>query len=373
MTNEKPKNAGTIAAWDIDLNLPDSNKSVLCEASQAIKREYQDSAKWKRLKCRKAEEAGRSGSATVFRLEIDHAIEFDWTWEGATAFRPNVLREFEEGLLDGSSKDSCTQATDEAVRWTGEVLEVDETNGAIYIAIENPEAPPHSGTFYVRPFEFLTFLNSIYNEPQYEAIREYLPSRLLASKGNLHPELAEGKPAGQGVLPAEMWDKSWSSIWGPPGTGKTYTTGEQVAEVLPENDERILVVSTTNKATDAVALSIAWAMARRNDRQSKVRRIGKGASYQEFAATETLGFLEGTETEFLAKADSVARQVRRSENRVSFGRSRTALWRHNLRRGLRGRDRIDCLRRQPPSIPEPHVLLVLQEQLHQVLLGAQVR
>lgn len=51
-------------------------------------------------------------------------------------------------------------------------------------------------------------------------------------------------------------------ILGPPGTGKTYTIGHQVAACLQDLTERILVVLTTNKATDGVAIAIGRALSK---------------------------------------------------------------------------------------------------------------
>ena len=48
--------------------------------------------------------------------------------------------------------------------WCGEVVEVDETGGRIFVSIANPDQKPTTGTFYVRPFEFLELLNDVYND-----------------------------------------------------------------------------------------------------------------------------------------------------------------------------------------------------------------
>ncbi len=123
----------------------------------------------------------------------------------------------------------------------------------------------------------------MYNAPAFELVREYLPQRLAATEGNIHPNVDEPSEVGLEYL-RQWWQKSWSVLWGPPGTGKTYTTGQQVARVMSDPSERILVVSTTNRATDAVALSIGRA-ARSLDIDidtEGIRRIGKGASFKKF-------------------------------------------------------------------------------------------
>ena len=63
---------------------------------------------------------------------------------------------------------------------------------------------------------------------------------------------------------AHWWQHSWCILWGPPGTGKTWTTGQQVAEALADPGERILVISTTNEATDAASLALGHAAKQRH-------------------------------------------------------------------------------------------------------------
>ncbi|MDQ2777030.1 MAG: AAA family ATPase [Acidobacteriota bacterium] len=51
------------------------------------------------------------------------------------------------------------------------------------------------------------------------------------------------------------WDASY--LWGPPGTGKTTTLGYLVAEYLQARKaSRILLVSSTNVASDTALLSV---------------------------------------------------------------------------------------------------------------------
>ena len=73
--------------------------------------------------------------------------------------------------------------------WCGEVVEVDETGGRIFISISNPDQEPTTGTFYVRPFEFLGLLNEVYNyRLSPGSARSCSPPR--ATEGGIHPRLA---------------------------------------------------------------------------------------------------------------------------------------------------------------------------------------
>ena len=84
----------TQARFTVQLNLPPQS-DCLESASRALRREYRDSAKWKRLRCRRVGLISDSDTGTVFEPQVGHAVEFDWTWKGSFAFRPLLLDEFE--------------------------------------------------------------------------------------------------------------------------------------------------------------------------------------------------------------------------------------------------------------------------------------
>lgn len=305
----------TQASFAADLKLPLADGGLLDDARMAIRKEYRDSAKWKRLRCRNVSVVSASASGTIFELQIGHAVEFDWTWEGAVAFRPLLLREFEDSEASFFVNGSIDPDIEDSIVWSGEVLEVDEATGRIFIIVSDPERPPRRGSLYVRPFEFLAFLDSIYNEDAFSLVREKLPSRLAAAEGGTHPDGTDSTNVGLDHL-KPWWRKSWSVLWGPPGTGKTYTTGRQVAQVLADDpSERILVVSTTNRATDAVAIFIGRAAEGAGGGLGKggLLRIGKGASLKKFEEQGLTDMLCGTEVEYLAQIESLAVELARTE------------------------------------------------------------
>jgi KaiC/GvpD/RAD55 family RecA-like ATPase len=308
-----------LARFPIRLDLPDADYSLLEDAQEAVKREYRDSVKWKRLRCRNVQLLSKSETGTVFILEVGHSVEFDWTWEGAVAFRPLKLKAFEEDQTAFLDDNDDEIEIKDSILWSGEILEVDESEGKIFVCVSNPEFPPTTGSFYVRPFEFLAFLNAVYHEPAFEQIREYLPSRLLATEGDVHPLVDCYREVGLSHL-KDWWGKGWSVLWGPPGTGKTFTSGHQVANVLADPSERILVVSTTNKATDAVALSIgraAKSVATQELSGGSLLRIGKSARLKEYEEVDLTAMLKGTETEFLAQIDLLSVELARAKESES--------------------------------------------------------
>jgi AAA domain/UvrD-like helicase C-terminal domain len=296
------------ARFQADLCLPPADDQLLKDAATAIRQEYRDCSKWKRLNCIKVSIFAERDRGTVWVVHVGSAVEFDWTWEGAVAFRPKSL---DDNVL--LSKFSYEDAVfDDEIVWRGEVIEVDERNGCLFISLDNPEAMPTTGPFFVRPFEFLSVLDSVFNEDEFEEIRADLPQRLAATEGGIHPEIEMHNEIGLPHM-CDWWHHSWNVLWGPPGTGKTWTTGQQIAAVLADPTERILVVSTTNRATDAVALSIgnaARSQASVELGEGKLLRIGKGASIRSFAVSDLESMLMGTESEVLHKIDDLAGQLR---------------------------------------------------------------
>ena len=296
------------ARFHAELRLPPADDQLLIDAATAIRQEYRDCSQWKRLRCRKVSIFAERDRGTVYVVHVGSSVEFDWTWEGAVAFRPKSLENASQ------FPDHCFQeaAFDDEIVWKGEVLEVDERNGCLFISLDNPEAMPTIGSFFVRPFEFLSVLDAVFNEDKFAEVRSDLPHRLAATEGGIHPAIEKRSDVGLPHM-QDWWQHSWSVLWGPPGTGKTWTTGQQIAAVLDDPTERILVVSTTNRATDAVALSIGNAARSRSSvelDEGRLLRIGKGASIRSFAAADLESMLMGTESEVLHKIDDLAGQLR---------------------------------------------------------------
>ena len=302
-----------IASFDEALGLPPATADLIEQSARAVRQEYRDCSKWKKLTCEKVSVVAESDRGIVHVVQVEGAVDFDWTWEGAIAFRPRS-----EGLVDAQDY-AAPEVVEQSALWSGEILEVDEQNGYLFISMDNPEVTPVPGEFCVRPFEFLAALNAIYNDDAFEQVRESeLPRRLNASCGGVHPSK---QVAAQHGLPELLnwWQFSWSVLWGPPGTGKTYTTGQQVAAAINDPAERILVVSTTNQATDSVAISIGNAARQSASGQSaiddgQILRIGKGASWQAFRETKLVDMLRGTESALLASMDTLGKELSAAES-----------------------------------------------------------
>lgn len=300
------------ARFSADLSLPAGDQRHLRDAAAAVRQEFRDGSRWKRLNCRKVSVFAERDRGTVYVVWIGRTVEFDWTWEGARAFCPYSLADddsFADRFYEGADYD------DEVV-WAGEIVEVDEQNGCLFVVPDDPESTPQIGAFFVRPFEFLSVLDAVYNDDAFAEVRTQLPARLNAAKGGVHPDVSQPALVGCAHL-RSWWQHSWNVLWGPPGTGKTWTTGQQIARVLGDERERILVVSTTNLATDAVAMSLgeaAKSICSRELEQQALVRIGKGASYRRFAAEQLDSMLAGTESEILVMIDDLSQQLKRFES-----------------------------------------------------------
>ena len=304
--------AHALASFPSELQL--GNSSVdLKDPAKAVRREYRDCSQWKRLQSRRVSVYAERDRGTVFVIHVGSSVDFDWTWEGAVAFRPKSIEDL--GMLSDFALENSVH-NDEIV-WSGEILEVDEQNGCLFVSVSDPESIPTTGSFFVRPFEFLAVLDAVYNDQSFENEQQLLPARLAAAQGAVHPKLSQPSCAGHSEG-NEIWNHSWSVLWGPPGAGKTYNTGQQVASIIGDDpDERILVVSTTNKATDAVARSIGKAAVEFASEQfddGGLLRIGKGASYRAFANDDLLPMLQGTECDTLVQIDDLAEQIRLLDN-----------------------------------------------------------
>ena len=302
-----------VASFNEALRLPAADPELTEQAARAVRQEYRDCSKWKKLHCEKVSVVAESERGIVHVVHVEGTVDFDWTWEGAVAFRPRP----EAQLLDTQAY-ANPELVEQSSLWSGEILEVDEQNGCLFISLDNPEVTPVPGDFCVRPFEFLAALNSIYNDEAFEQVRETeLPRRLKAACGNIHPEVQRESSHS---LPAlrDWWQRSWSVLWGPPGTGKTYTTGRQVAAAMEDPAERILVVSTTNQATDSVAVSIGNAIRKMGSAASsvdrgEVLRVGKGAAWQAFHKSKLISMLRGTESALLASMEALSKKLAAAE------------------------------------------------------------
>lgn len=274
-------------------------------AAEAVKLEHRINSRTVRLTCLGVDPIGDADDG-IFALEVARFGEMDWTWEGARAFRTPAT----------PSGDSAEHP------WSGEIVEVDDVSSRIYVRCGGGEVRPTVGEFLVSPYEFLAALHALYNG-QFAAL--------------VAPALAEGLSGAMGMtevrtvssassLPAlrHVWSRSWGYLWGPPGTGKTYTLGQHVALATEDPEERILVVSTTNKATDEAALSIGRAIRARGGvaTRERVCRVGAGADLGRYRGENLEELLVGGTAWLRAELAALVR----SHSKAGEGPERARLW-----------------------------------------------
>ena len=121
-----------------------------------------------------------------------------------------------------------------------------------------------------------------------------------------------------------LWRHRWAVIWGPPGTGKSYSVGNQVTSILADINagkggkdaqERILIVSTTNRALDAVAIELGKAAKKAvpgDLENALLLRVGKGARHTMYANENLLKLLEGSDVQLIKRLEELRNQLDRT-------------------------------------------------------------
>jgi len=92
----------------------------MADAAKAIRQEYRDSSKRKRLGCSTVSVFAERQRGAVYVLHIDQSVEFDWTWERARAFQ------YDNASSEQDHEQGSSLGSDRPLSWSGEILEVDQ-------------------------------------------------------------------------------------------------------------------------------------------------------------------------------------------------------------------------------------------------------
>jgi len=291
-----------------DLGLP-AAEGLLDLAAAAVRAEHRKTTEAVRMRCRGVR---RLGQGRLYRLDVGAFARMDWTWEGAQILGGDDLHEPE---------------------WSAEVVEVDEDRGHLYANLALGP-PPTTGWMRVQPFGFLASLRHLLEDDRFGALRPALEASLAAARGDVAGRAIDAPPD---TAIGEAWRWSWATLWGPPGTGKTWTIGRQVAAALADPDERVLVVSTTNKATDGVAREIGVAMREAGLWLEVARRVGSGADIAAFDDDGLTALLAGGEADLLRELSLLRRRHARARGAADRARLRTRT--DEVRKALKGAGR----------------------------------
>lgn len=269
--------------------------NALYEAARsAIHAEHRQHNQWTALRCRSTVHS----RGTIWQISVSDLSAVSWAWEGATALCPIDPMDF-----DPSEPDTLC--------WRGVVVSLDSAAGHLYVDISHSTGErPDAGTFLVRPYAFLASLHQLYVDPLFSGIAAALADALQATAGNCTGTARD--PDGMPEI-AMATNRSWGILWGPPGTGKTWTIGRHVARLWPQR--RVLVVSTTNRATDGVTLSIARAILDSDPGaalKDRLVRVGSGADLERFVPERLTGLLAGGEVGLRQQLLALRRQRARS-------------------------------------------------------------
>jgi len=287
----------------------DIRHDPVAEAAAAVNQEHRAGSQVVEVRCHAVTCVRRHGTIAVYRLDVGLRVEIDWTWEGSSVWQgAGAVLAGENTAAD----DAAAVAAERAASWRGEVVGVDPVHGRLWVALEGAVVEPAVGPLWLAPFPFLLTLRQVYAGAWPDELRARLPARLGAA---LQPRASPSPPTA-GVPPPfdQLWGQRWSCLWGPPGTGKTRLTGELVAERLVAGSGRMLVVSTTNKATDAVALAIGRALHGRglDAGAAGVVRVGRAADYDVFKAAGLAGMLDGGDSAARMRVAELDGAVRRA-------------------------------------------------------------
>lgn len=204
--------------------------------------------------------------------------------------------------------------------WTAEVLDAGRRrSGTRRLVVEcDPGEQLHPGLAIARGVDFLSAPWRLVSSESWKDLRGSYERLLWAALGRAH--------AGGGERPLSH---GWARVWGPPGTGKTFTLVQEIKRTLRDPSERVLVLSTTNRATDEIALRLG------RDGVGGVLRVGAAQidRYREAGCLDVL-------------PQPAARMEALERARVSLGDAETAYARALWRR------RIARLRQGLPNIPE---------------------
>ena len=316
MNTEHSTGIHPVANDPIQLRFTPVTEEEYQTARELVLHESQVSNQWVKVYCHSAERFSDDPAETMVALKLKPSAALDWTVEGAVAFK----------LLNGDSPIDQTQPPDESIcQWIGQVIEFDE-DGVLYIDMNDPDCVPQRGWFYVCPFNFLRCINRIYNDHSLSMLQKQLSGRLAGcnsggvNKGGSIPTVTENNEVGLPEL-RDLWKHQWGILWGPPGTGKTYHIGNQVTSILADinagkgDQERILIVSTTNRALDAVAIELGKAAQKvvpSDLENARLLRVGKGAKHTTYENEGLLKLLEGSDVQLMKRLEELRNQWERT-------------------------------------------------------------
>lgn len=182
------------------------------------------------------------------------------------------------------SYEGCKVNWRQPAQGAAQVLSVIPEDGIIHLHYASSAAPPVDSVIYLYPPSYLYPLLQYWLDPRQHSattrwLRHYNPDTPTLQP--LSPPEKFPLRRKQSVA-FDLLMKPLSFLWGPPGTGKTYTLGAILAQYLikrPRN--RVLLLSATNMALDQALVSVDKALEllsktdpKANEAQHTCKRLG---------------------------------------------------------------------------------------------------
>lgn len=170
---------------------------------------------------------------------------------------------------------------EENFAWGGEIVHVDAVSGDTFVlpsgGVPSEESLKGAKRWFYKPFDFADAILGAANAT---------PNGHLGLTKALRWAVDGAADQAQSV-PAhsleEPWKAEWGLVWGPPGTGKTQSVAERVADfVIAHPEHRVVAIAPTNRAVDELTLRVCRSLRDRNALRDKagafrVFRGGVGA------------------------------------------------------------------------------------------------
>lgn len=283
--------------WPIDLGLT-AEPIALDDVLRGIAEERRSGCRPTPIEVLEVHPVDAEGRLLDLTVRADEPLPGAGVWQGATVRR---------SLLSGGEG-----------AWSGIVSLVAPEQRRVLVELRSAD-PPTPGPAELYPFDYLQAPHAVLTDPRFEASRRRLQLTLAAAAGRARvPE----RPCA-GAAPA--WQHSWVWVWGPPGTGKTYTIGQQVVGLLSDPDERVLVLSTTHRAVDAAAMQAGRSAIERGVSIAELARGGLFHDVQRYRTSGLRDMLPVRDDAVLARLQAAQRAIAAASTPVARARAHRAL------------------------------------------------
>lgn len=182
--------------------------------------------------------------------------------------------------LDESLEDAAVwwPGTDDANSGRGIVKMANPDDSEIVVQPFDKAVIAPGATLWVWPVDFLRALREAWEcEDRSSRALSVVHGRSFARTNHTH--VPPNLPLRERQLAAvHLTDSRVGLLHGPPGTGKTYTLGVNIARLLAGTHWRVLITATTNTAVDQALISTDQALKQmgRDDLRHRLARVGSG-------------------------------------------------------------------------------------------------